>query len=143
MQNEWENEPDKEQFYHRDVPCLIVRGPLGALCGYAGVYPSHPWYEKDYNNIDINVHGGLTYSAPCAEDGGKICHVPKEDEQPVWWFGFDCAHGGDYCPKYYGDDDAKKYYSLSLDDGIYRNINYVRNCIKDMADQILSSYRSF
>ncbi len=131
MQPEWKNEPDKEQFYYNDVPCLIVRGPMGALCGYAGVYPDHPWYEKGYLEVDMNVHGGLTFSAPCAEDGGKICHVPKKDEQPVWWFGFDCAHGFDFCPS------SNNSLGLEMDNEVYRNIDYVRNHIKSMADQIL------
>jgi hypothetical protein len=42
------------------------------------------------------VHGGLTYSDKCS---GHICHVGDE-KNPVWWFGFDCAHLGDFIPGY-------------------------------------------
>lgn len=31
----------------------------------------------------------------------SVCHVAAAGEPDhVWWFGFDCAHAGDYCPKY-------------------------------------------
>src|SRR4029079_3467398 len=48
---------------------------------------------------DIEVHGGLTYSAAC-EEGGEICHVPWPNrEHAIWWFGFACAHAFDVMPK--------------------------------------------
>jgi len=28
--------------------------------GYVAVPKEHPLYGKDYNNIDIDIHGGLT-----------------------------------------------------------------------------------
>jgi len=60
--NEWETEPDQEEFVHAELPCLILRGPMKFLCGYVGVPPSHPMYQKEYNDIDVVVHGGLTFS---------------------------------------------------------------------------------
>lgn len=35
----WDSEPDKIQWQDAEtgLPCLIVRGPVGALCGYVGV----------------------------------------------------------------------------------------------------------
>src|SRR5580765_2676048 len=74
------------------LDCMVNRGPSGAWCGYVGVPPSHPWYGMDYNDVDVEVHGGLTYGALCQEDG-EICHVPAEGREPnVMWYGFDCAH---------------------------------------------------
>lgn len=122
---EWDHEPDKEQFYYREVPCLIVRNSLGALCGYAGVYPGHPWFKVDYDEICVEVHGGLTYSDKCA---GVICHVPKPDEPPVWWLGFDTAHSGDRIP------GLKEY-----DGDWYKNIDYVRAECRNLADQIIEA----
>jgi hypothetical protein len=85
----WSDEPDKMQF--RDeatgLPCLIVRNHGGALCGYVGVDPSHPWHGKSYSDAIgecgaecsdenhyshriesvINVHGGLTFSDGCSD----------------------------------------------------------------------------
>lgn len=47
----WDNEPDKIQWQDEvtGLPCLIVRGPVGALCGYVGVPKSHPAYGLSYD----------------------------------------------------------------------------------------------
>jgi hypothetical protein len=67
----WQSEPDKKQWLDEGTgyPCLIVRGPSGALCGYVGVPRGHPHYGKHYDHEDISVevHGGLTFSDLCAE----------------------------------------------------------------------------
>jgi len=41
----WDNEPDRVDWVHAGLACLIVRAPVGALCGYVGVGPTHPWYH--------------------------------------------------------------------------------------------------
>jgi hypothetical protein len=88
----WDSEPDKIVWIDEatDLDCMIVRGPYGALCGYVGVPPGHPAYEQPYNNVHVEVHGGLTYADKCH---GSICHVPQPGRtDDVWWLGFDCAH---------------------------------------------------
>jgi|SRR3972149_5302496 len=60
--NEWDTEPNREEFVHAELPCLILRGPMKFLCGYVGVPPSHPMYHKEYDDINVDVHGGLTFS---------------------------------------------------------------------------------
>ena len=94
----WNDEPDKIQGIDEatGMDCLIVRGPMGALCGYVGVPPEHPWHgipysgrEYDWENREadsllppatqvvprdeapdahVEVHGGLTYSDSCDEE---------------------------------------------------------------------------
>lgn len=48
----WQDEPDKVQW--RDdvtgLPCLIVRGPGGALCGYVGIKAGHPFFGREYSD---------------------------------------------------------------------------------------------
>lgn len=93
----WQDEPDRVEFEHLGFPCLINRNMRhGNLCGYVAVPPGHPWHGKDRNELDVEAHGGLTYSAACHDD---ICHVPKAGEpDDVWWLGFDCAHFLDVSP---------------------------------------------
>jgi hypothetical protein len=69
MRGPWDNEPDKIQWQDGDtgLPCLIVRGPTGSLCGYVGVAPGHPLHGKEYDSADVDVHGGLTFAHGCAE----------------------------------------------------------------------------
>lgn len=47
----WQNEPDKMQWQDEatGLPCLIVRGPVGALCGYVGVDERHPAFGLSHN----------------------------------------------------------------------------------------------
>lgn len=136
QRGEWDNEPDKVQFMDEatGLPCLIVRGPVGGLCGYVGVLEGHPAYRKDYGweGIDADVHGGLTFASACqpgAEDH-SICHIPGEGESDaVWWLGFDCGHSGDLMP------GMPARYSFG-GDGTYRNIAYVKSEIASLATQL-------
>lgn len=57
--------------------------------GYIGVPKGHPWFGKDYSEIDVRVHGGLTYS-----EKQLPLHNPQEDSE-WWWLGFDTRHWGD------------------------------------------------
>jgi hypothetical protein len=152
----WLDEPDKMQWKDEatGLPCLIVRGPAGALCGYVGVAEGHPWHGKSYGDAigacnedcdpengyhsmhridsDIDVHGGLTFSDACADttdESRHICHVPDPGEPDhVWWFGFDCAHYRDFCP-------GREASSL-FNDGDYRDVPYVRGQVQNLARQL-------
>lgn len=77
----WDDEPDKVQWQDEatGLPCLIVRSPVGALCGYVGVPPDHPWHGKEYDDealIGVEVHGGLSFAAFCqpGPENQSICH---------------------------------------------------------------------
>lgn len=128
----WNNEPDKEQWIDEatGLPCLIKRNGMGALCGYVGVTEGHPWFGQDYDDVDAEVHGCLTYADFCQEgdDGHTICHIvdPGEPDR-VWWLGFDCAHHGDLSPANAGIyNPARAFmegYSLSEE---YRDRAYVK-----------------
>src|SRR4051812_13771303 len=51
----WQSEPDKRQWHDEatGLACLIVRGPMGALCGYVGLPPGHPWHGKEYHESRV------------------------------------------------------------------------------------------
>jgi len=60
---EWMDEPDRQEFEHAGLKCLILRHPeLKQLNGYVALPKGHPCYGKGYDNIDVEVHGGLTFS---------------------------------------------------------------------------------
>lgn len=78
----WLTEPDKMQWQDEatGLPCLIVRNTrvTGALCGYVGVAEGHPDFEKGYDHVEVEVHGGLTFASFCTEsddESSHICHV--------------------------------------------------------------------
>ena len=88
----------------------------------------------DAGEVDIDVHGGLNYSNFC--DGSVeerfVYHVPEPGEPDnIWWFGFDCVHLYDYKPK------PTKYQSLfEVEEGAYRDIDYVKWEIRNLAQQL-------
>lgn len=140
----WMTEPDKEQWTDEatGLPCLIKRNGMGALCGYVGVSEGHPWFAKDYDDMEADVHGGLTYADFCQEDmdeGHSICHVvdPGEPDR-VWWLGFDCAHCGDLIPGCIRDTDlnpARAFLEGYSAGEVYRDRAYVKQQCAQLAAQ--------
>lgn len=59
------------------TPALLTV-PRGPYNGYVKVPAEHPAAGKDYDDVDVEVHGGLTFAQDC-EDGGT-------------WFGWDDVH---------------------------------------------------
>lgn len=74
--------------YHEEqfdgISYAIVRGPH-SLCAYVGVPKTSPLYGRDYNDVPIRCHGGLTYS------GSNIDGLSSD----IRWFGWDYGHAGD------------------------------------------------
>lgn len=77
----------EKEWIHNGLKCAVVQArEHGHRCGYVRLPPTHPQYQEHYDNFDVSVHGGLTFSdiEPCIEEDGT-----------GWWIGFDCAHSGD------------------------------------------------
>jgi hypothetical protein len=140
----WENEPDRVEFNHVGFPCLALRGPVGAWCGYVAVPPGHPMHTKPYNAVDVAVHGGLTYAGVCQ---GPICHKPEPGEpDDVWWLGFDCAHFGDLTPSMVKLRQKMPEIFGQFDhlhtNEVYRDLEYVKNEIRQLAEQLAQASAS-
>lgn len=76
--------------------------------GYVAVPPKHPWHGKDYDSINIDIHGGLTFAASAT--GIRWPEVPNNIDD-YWIVGFDCAHYGDNlstCPKEFVETETQK-----------------------------------
>lgn len=94
----WMTEADKKQFVDATTgyPCLIVRGPMGALCGYVGVSRHHAAYGLHYDSVydiapEVSPHGGLTFGGTCAEE-------PTREQWEKW-----------RASVYAGRDEAERY----------------------------------
>jgi len=101
--------------HYKGYKGLIVQHPMvGHLCGYVVIPEGHILYQKDYNVIDVYIHGGLTYSGslPGTEEGYCV--------------GFDCAHAGDWIP------------GLDLDGETYKDITFVESELKSLINQIIN-----
>lgn len=134
----WDSEPDKIQYQDEDtgLPCLIKRNSCGILCGYVGVPKEHPSYGKHYDEVDVEVHGGLTFSDKCSGDETGICHIVDHGENDdVWWLGFDCGHAGDLTPAFLYM--IKKYpETVHYTKEKYRDIKYVKKQNANLAKQL-------
>ncbi len=64
---------------YAEYEILIIRTPFGHYCVYVKLPAGHPDIGKEYDEIDIDVHGDLTYG--------------QND-----MFGIDFAHYSDYIP---------------------------------------------
>jgi len=137
----WQYEPDKIQWVDSgtDLDCIMVRNEhSGHWCGYVGVPPEHPLHGKDYEEPDVEVHGGLSFAAACEEtapEGHGICHIPEPGRpEDVWWFGFDCCHAGDLAPGI--EARYKGVMDLSDRAAVYRDRVYVTGQCAMLAQQL-------
>jgi len=62
--------------------------------GYVLIPSGHPLHGKHYDDIDVDVHGGLTYSELITEEMVKTWKLDVED-LGKWCVGFDTFHSGD------------------------------------------------
>jgi len=121
----WDGEPDRWEDRHAGFPVLAVRNSLGNWCGYVGMPPGHPWHGRDSDDVDVQVHGGLTYAGKC---NGVICHVPRDGEPAdVFWLGFDCAHCGDLVPFMFARHGG-------YPGDVYRDLTYVQKQTRELAE---------
>lgn len=132
----WDGEPDRADWRHAGLPCFAKRNQLGSWCGYAGVPPGHPFYGKHYDDVDVDVHvhGGITYARSCS---GDLCHEPAPGEpDDVWWFGFDCSHAFDLTPGIMARLQASSLWPLGERVEHYWTLNEVRAETNRLAEQL-------
>lgn len=133
----WQTEPDKVEWVDAyGFVCIARRNHSGAWCGYVGIPPSHPFHKMPYDDIPVYVHGGLTYADKCnpQADGTGVCHE-TDDEDDLWWFGFDCCHWNDYPPAL--DTKLKQVGAPSVFEIIsYKPLHYVEKEIASLARQL-------
>lgn len=67
--------------------------------GYVFIHNGHQLHGIDYNEIDVNIHGGLTFSKEVDLDMILNWKLDKE-LLGTWCIGFDTAHYGDDLQKW-------------------------------------------
>jgi hypothetical protein len=122
------NEPDYWADEAFGLKCMMRRNGMKAWCGYVAVPKGHPMFGKDYDDVDVRVHGGLTWG---------MDHAPGEQPNGWWWFGFDCSHSGDWSPR--DTFFAFLGYPFGMHDTgeqVYRTFDYVRFEVESLAIQL-------
>jgi len=149
-----------------DFPASIHRQDgLGHLCGYLGVPKPHPWYGLDYDQIDADVHGGLTYfghetvsyrssesrreflysrslNGWSEEDYKAYAALPRWDSQGTEPFphdtGLDIWWVGFDCA--HSSDLVPGLWLHIGTGGVYRDLDYVRAELEKLASQAAAAY---
>jgi hypothetical protein len=131
----WLNEPDIVVFRYKGLRCRVIRifvsqpeGMFGGhLCAYVCLPRAHPAHGKDYSELDVEVHGGLTHSA--------------YDAHGRWILGFDCAHYCDIVPsvRLAYEKFASEFVVLAAFRALqssYKTVSFVVDQTKKLADQL-------
>lgn len=123
----WDFETDRTAWKDEatGLDCLIVRSTIGALCGYVGIGPDHPWHGLNWSDIEdrygVDVHGGLTFTAA----GDDLIRDAR-----MWWIGFDCGHCMDATP------GLLAVGLCAVDSTAYRDMEFVKAETAKLAGQI-------
>lgn len=78
------------------------------IISYVLLKPEDKYYEcYNYDDIDIDVHGGIIFSDKISEDYNKDYYLFRLGAKKGHWIGWDYAHSGDYSRD--GFDYEKKW----------------------------------
>ena len=119
----WDSEPDRAEFEHAGLPCLLKRHrSAGSWCGYVHVPPYNPalrdaYDEEGYAYWAFDVHGGVTFDGKMEMHGSELFVI-----------GFDLNHSHDGAP-----GDLRWETRLK---GEYRTFEYAEAEVRSLAEQI-------
>lgn len=105
----------------------VTNNGIGYRCGYVRLPLGHPWHGKHYDDLPVEVHGGLTFSEADAD-----CNKGGEDN--AFWIGFDCAHCMD-APDPILDPYRRMPDVTSFGEGVVRSTEYVQAECEDVCRQ--------
>jgi hypothetical protein len=97
--------------------CMSRLSPTGIPCGYVGLDQEHPDFEKHYDNIDVDVHGGLTFAG-----------YWEDENDGLWYVGFDAGHAQDF------DYDPALGYTIRP--RLNKSMTYVEEETERLAEQM-------
>ena len=113
---------EKEWTTEAGLKAQVIATPMGHRCGYVGVPEGHPMYEKHYDEVNVYVHGGLTYSE--LDDG-------------LWTFGYDCAHWDDAKdPALMSAEYKKVFVNLMGSGGTIKTLDFCAAECESLAKQL-------
>jgi len=76
--------------YHVVVMQRTLSGLGNFYTAYVGIPEDHVAAGLSYDDVPVDVHGGLTYGRD------ELAEVDEDGEKPVKWFGWDYNHATDH-----------------------------------------------
>lgn len=83
-------------------------------CAYVVLPPTNQFYGKHYDEIPIDVHGGLTFGCSFNPNINEMC------------IGWDYSHVGDYC-SYFPNSDEHKWTTQEIRQDVYNVIKQLKD----------------
>jgi hypothetical protein len=131
----------EERFEYKGFQCVVLFMPLGFRNGYVGLPKGNEYYGKDYNDIPVDCHCGLTYADN---------RLFGQDDENTWWIGFDCGHccdgvDLDKLHEYYKYNEEvmktaefmRGYHELCNEENDFRTLEYVKENCESIVNQLL------
>jgi hypothetical protein len=81
--------------YYKGLPYTLGRNVLGVWLGYVAIRKDMLVYTNNFDWEQLEIHGGITYS----DHAYPLMELPYEDNDQLYWIGFDCGHYGDKVPQ--------------------------------------------
>ena len=72
--------------------CERLKYDFGWGNGYVILEKNHPYFGKEYDEIPVDVHGGLTYGREITEKMIELWDELSEEDLGKWIVGFDTGH---------------------------------------------------
>jgi hypothetical protein len=126
---EWVEEPDIIIFNYKGFDCKVIRVAAkeifseelsvfgGHFCGYIKIPPEHPFYHKSFDDVDLDIYGGLTINA-----------ISQDDEH---WIAFDCCNCNDVVPS-----EKIKKFIIEIYSEFYKSHKMI---LADISDKLKNS----
>jgi hypothetical protein len=120
---------------HLGFEWMVIHNGSGYRCGYARVPLGHPWHGKGYDDLNVDVHGDLTFA-----EADVPCDAPGPDTD--WWLGFDCVHLGD-APDLSLPIDESSLRLRPWPGDVVRTQEYVEAECRSLCQQAFNDYQKY
>lgn len=158
--------PEPRHFTSHGLACAIIKGPLGAWCGYVSVPEGHPLHGKSHRDriptpkafleqeLDLTKRDMIGLFLESFEEDRNTMPLsllfevhggitwtgkglPWDDGGAGWGFGFDCAHYGDWIPSPEMASVRRELgHPIKNEHETYRNAQYVEAECRNLAEQV-------
>ncbi len=118
------------EFYeeYKGYKMFGIFNDMGFRCGYVEIPKEHKLYKAEYEDLDIECHGGLTFSGNYMNDKYVV--------------GFDCGHYGDgmdykHSSEVFGVSDLSSIFNRFDSEDSMRSTEYVKMYCEKIIEQLI------
>jgi hypothetical protein len=113
---------------HAGFQWIVTNNGSAHRCGYVRVEPGHPWYGKEWTEIDCECHGDVTFT-----EHDRPCALGEKDDG--YWIGFDCMHFRDLPDPLLSSDRGHRHVPFGDPFAAIRTQEYVEQNCRSLCEQ--------